>query len=220
MTMSAQGASRRSQRLIDREFQQKMILRLGGIMVFYFLMCLLVVIAVPMALAYVSGSKEEALAQAAFRLEVLFKVLLVPLLVTFAALWIHGIQETFRIAGPNYRFKAVMKQLHSLVLPRGVNVRDADLLQDTAAEFDRALVRLHDWAASVQTASREAVHAAREATPGCSADEHRRSVETAEALSRLLAQVELVGAAPACEPLEPIASSQAVVKPQEESAAV
>ena len=208
---------RRKQRLIDPEFQQQMILRLGGISLFYFLMCLLVAVAVPMGIAYLSGSSEEALAQTAFRLEVLFKVLLVPLLVTFAALWVHGIQETFRIAGPNFRFKAVMTQMQSLVIPRGVRTRKNDLLQDTAREFDQALIRIHDLMASLKAAGQEAAEATRSAAPGCTEAQHQQAVEATEELASMLERVQLVGPAPTCAPLESHGSGQKAVEPQEES---
>ena len=135
--MSKHSDNRRTNRVIDPSFQRGVMKRVGGMALFYFLFCLFVSVAMPIAIAIVTSERESALAQVAFRLEVMFKVLLAPLAVTFIALWVHGMQETFRIAGPNYRFKVVLAQLRDRCIPRGVKIREDDSLQDTARAFDQ-----------------------------------------------------------------------------------
>src|SRR5262245_22610392 len=93
--------------LIDREFQLRFIVRLAGVLFFYLLVFLLISVVAPVGFTFLGDAPDWALTETAFRVEVLLRLILAPLVCTFLCLFAHGVIETFRIAGPNYRFKAV-----------------------------------------------------------------------------------------------------------------
>ena len=68
----------------------------------------------------------------------------------------QGVRETFRIAGPIYRFKQVFGDLRKLRIPRGVRVRKDDYLKDAADEFELSLIALHDEVAGLKRMARGA----------------------------------------------------------------
>ncbi len=135
---------RHSSQIIDKKFQYRIIARIGGIGLFYFSFCLATAIFLPSLFAKMGVGGPESGDQFAFRMEILFKVLLVPLLVSFVGMWIQGLQETFRVAGPAYRLRTVFSQLKSLSISRGVKTREKDYLQDTTAVVNEGLIRVHD----------------------------------------------------------------------------
>lgn len=213
---NGQRSNQRKTVLIDRDFQLRFILRLGGALCFYLLLFLVISVVAPVVFTFLGDPPEWALMETAFRVEVLLRLMLAPLVCTFLCLFVHGVMETFRIAGPNYRYKAVMRDLARLRLPRGVATRKGDLLQDVTFEFDRGLVAIHDQIVAARDDARlvaEKAHAALGATRGEAVEEAFAALAV---LERRLAAFELVGRAPACEP---IASGSSVVEPSEPVAA-
>ena len=210
------GNGRRSNQrttvLIDRDFQLRFILRLGGALCFYLLLFLVISVVAPVVFTFLGDPPEWALMETAFRVEVLLRLMLAPLVCTFLCLFVHGVMETFRIAGPNYRYKAVMRDMARLRLPRGVATRKGDLLQDTTAEFDRALVAIHDQIAAVRDDARQAAEKTGAALGALRGEAAEEAFAALDALERRLAAFELVSRAPACEP---IASGAPVVSPTE-----
>jgi hypothetical protein len=206
--MSKQRNQRRTI-LIDRGFQLRFISRLGGALLFYLLLFLVISIVAPVAFTFLGDPPEWALMETAFRVEVLLRLILAPLFCTFLCLFAHGILETFRIAGPNYRFKAVLREVKRLRVPRGVQVRKGDYLRDTASEFDQALVAIHDAVLSLKAASREASRKVRDVLAGAATEESREAMAAVARVEQDLARFELCGQAPACQsqeatPVEPM----------------
>ena len=194
---------KRSKVLIDREFQLRFISRLGVVLFFYLLVFLLISVVAPVAFTLMSDAPDWALTETAFRVEVLLRLILAPLLCTFLCLFAHGVIETFRIAGPNFRFKAVLRDLAKLRLPRGVTTRRGDYLRDTAAEFDKALIVLHDGVRDLKRLSTEASARTREALQDAPQGEATTAALAAlDEMAKRLARFELVSAAPQCRPLE------------------
>jgi len=217
------GNGRRSNQrktvLIDRDFQLRFILRLGGALCFYLLLFLVISVVAPVVFTFLGDPPEWALMETAFRVEVLLRLMLAPLVCTFLCLFAHGVMETFRIAGPNYRYKVVMRDMARLRVPRGVATRKGDLLQDTTDEFDRGLVAIHDQIASAREEMRLAVektHAALGSTRGEAVEEAYAALGS---LERKLAAFELVGRAPVCEPIASGASASEPVEPMAVGAA-
>jgi hypothetical protein len=194
---------KRSMVLIDREFQLRFISRLGVVLFFYLLVFLLISVVAPVAFTLLGDAPDWALTETAFRVEVLLRLILAPLLCTFLCLFAHGVIETFRIAGPNYRFKAVLRDLAKLRVPRGVTTRRGDYLRDTAVEFDKALIVLHDGVRDLKRLSTEASARTREALQDAPQGEAAAAALAAlDEIGRRLARYELVSAAPQCRPLE------------------
>ena len=194
---------KRSKVLIDREFQLRFISRLGVVLFFYLLVFLLISVVAPVAFTLMSDAPDWALTETAFRVEVLLRLILAPLLCTFLCLFAHGVIETFRIAGPNFRFKAVLRDLAKLRLPRGVTTRRGDYLRDTAVEFDKALIVLHDGVRDLKRLSTEASARTREALQDAPQGEATTAALAAlDEIAKRLARFELVSAAPQCRPLE------------------
>lgn len=204
--------------LIDRDFQLRFIGRLGGVLFFYLLLFLAIAIVAPVAFTFLGDPPEWALMETAFRVEVLLRLILAPLVCTFLCLFAHGVLETFRIAGPNFRFKSVMRDLARLRIPRGVTVRRSDLLQDTAAEFHQALVVLHDHVASLRLAAAEATSRAGEALESAPEAERVRAVAALRELEKQLGAFELVGCAPNCATIGGGSADAAPVEPIESTA--
>ncbi len=207
-------ADGRKRYLIDAGFQLRFVTRLIGTLCFYLFVFFLISIGAPIAFTFLGDPSDWAVTEAAFRVEVVLRLILAPLLCTFLCLFFHGILETFRIAGPNHRFKQVFRELRNFRLPRGMEIRKGDYLQDTARDLDESLVALHDQVARLQQQARAAVVAARAA---CSAEENEASGAAAaaiEAVEQGLARFELRGRAPECLPVgadgapaEPIAEA-------------
>ena len=189
--------------LIDREFQLRFITRLGGVLLFYLLVFLLISVVAPVAFTFLGDAPDWALTETAFRVEVLLRLILAPLICTFLCLFAHGVIETFRIAGPNYRFKSVLADLGKLRLPRGVTTRKGDYLRDTTMEFDRTLITLHDEVRDLKRLGAQAATNLKEALQDAAPGEAARTAQAAiDELGRRLARFELVSAAPQCRPLE------------------
>jgi len=201
---------RRRKILIDRDFQLRFIGRLAGVLLFYLLLFIVISIVAPVAFTFLGDPPEWAVMETAFRVEVLLRLILAPLVCTFLCLFFHGVLETFRIAGPNYRFKAVFRAMQQLRLPRGVQIRKGDLLQDTAREFDEALVALHDEVAGLKESVRVAAEKLRAALPAAEDGAAREAVAAMAQVEASVGRFEMCSRAPACQPA---AAGQQPVEP-------
>src|SRR6185295_7047708 len=130
--------------------------RLGIVLFFYLLVFLVISVVAPVAFTFLGDAPDWAMTETAFRVEVLLRLILAPLVCTFLCLFAHGVLETFRVAGPNYRYKAVLRDLANLRIPRGVRTRKGDYLHDTTAAFDQALTSMHDYVRDLKSASVDA----------------------------------------------------------------
>jgi len=209
---------RRGKLLIDRDIQLRFIGRLGGLLAFYVLLFLVISIVAPVLFTLIGNSADGALSEAAFRVEVLLRIILAPLLCTFVCLFAHGMLETFRIAGPQYRFRAVFRELERLHVPRGVRIRKGDYLQDSAAAFDRALVALHDQVAALKRESGAAVSALEEALAVGSIDGTCALASSVRSLDDQLRRFTLLTQAPGCQTVAEPEPGRAQEPPVEPSA--
>jgi hypothetical protein len=201
MDEKTQERERRGRILVDRDFQLRFIGRLGGTLLFYLLLFLVISIVAPVAFTFLGDPPEWAVMETAFRVEVLLRLILAPLVCTFLCLFFHGILETFRIAGPNHRFKTIFRGLQEFRVPRGVQIRKGDFLQDTAREFDEALVAVHDQVLLMQQQARAAADLTRLALDGQEDETSRAAIAAAEGLEQATARFKLCSRAPACLPL-------------------
>jgi hypothetical protein len=193
---------RRARILIDRDFQIRFMARLGGVLVFYLLLFLLISVVAPVAFTFLGDPPEWALTETAFRVEVLLRLILAPLVCTFLCLFAHGVLETFKIAGPNYRYKAVLRDLSALKIPRGVRTRKGDYLRETTDTFDAALTTLHDCVRDLQRSSRDAVAKMKDALADVPAsDASRAALAAVTRIDTDLARFSLLSRAPECKPV-------------------
>ena len=197
MTNDARSNRRRSM-IVDRDFQVRFGLRLGGAMLLFLLPYLLVAWLIPRFAAGDADAPEWARAQ----METFLGTIFVPLAITFVFLFVHGLRESFRIAGPAYRFRRVFEDVRSLRIPSGVRLRKGDYLQETAAEFGETLETLQGEVVELRDLGREASEAVARARDGDDG-----SLEAAAAavdrLQARLGRFELLGPAPENRPLEP-----------------
>ena len=141
---------RRKQILVDQDLQIRFVIRLGLILCANLGLFLSLAVTAPAALAFLAGEPVIGALDAMMRWDVLVYGVVLPLAATFLCMFGQGLRETFRIAGPNNRFRQVMEGLHTLHIPRGVRIRRSDLLQDTAGAMDVALITLHDRIAELR----------------------------------------------------------------------
>jgi hypothetical protein len=208
---------RRAAVLIDREFQLRFIGRLGGVLFFYLLVFLLISVVAPVAFTFLGDPPEWALTETAFRVEVLLRLILAPLVCTFLCLFAHGVLETFKVAGPNYRYKAVLRDLVNFRIPRGVRTRKGDYLRETTETFDLALTSLHDFVRDLQRASRDASAKVKDALVDTrSGDASRAALTAVTHVEKELARFALLSRAPECKP---VSADDPPVEPRETTTA-
>lgn len=193
--------NKRRRVLIDRDFQLRFILRFSGLLVFYFLLFMIISVVAPVGLSLLDSNAEGFMLETAWRVDVLLRLVLAPLFCTFLCLLAHGVLETFRIAGPNHRFRMTCLKLKQLIVPRGMRVRQGDYLQETAKAMSEALEALHDKMLQVRSESRAAL-AAIQAAGGQGQEVPASVVQAIHRVDESLREVQLVTTAPACEPLE------------------
>jgi hypothetical protein len=204
---------RRAAVLIDREFQLRFIGRLGGVLFFYLMIFLLISVVAPVAFTFLGDPPEWALTETAFRVEVLLRLILAPLVCTFLCLFAHGVLETFKVAGPNYRYKAVLRDLANFRIARGVRTRKGDYLSATTAAFDQALTTLHDGVRDLQRSSRDAAAKVKDALVDApSGDASRAALAAMTQLEEGLARFTLLTQAPECKP---VSLDETPVEPRE-----
>ena len=109
-------------------------------------------ILAPTAFGWLGSSPESGALESAYRLESL-EPFLIPLILTAAFLFVNGVMESFRVAGPCFRFEVVMSDVKAGTIPRGVRIRKTDYMQKTASAMHDALVSLHDEIAEVKRLS-------------------------------------------------------------------
>lgn len=193
---------RRAKVLVDREFQLRFITRLGGLLFFYLLLFLLISVVAPVAFTFLGDPPEWALTETAFRVEVLLRLILAPLVCTFLCLFCHGVLETFKVAGPNYRYKAVLRDLARFRVPRGVRTRKGDYLRETTDAFDQALTTIHDHVREMQRMSRDAAAKVTDALVDArNVEASRAALLAVKQIEEALARYTLLSRAPECRPV-------------------
>jgi len=188
--------------LVDRDFQLRFIGRFAGLLLFYLVLFLIISMVAPVGISLLGGSDDWAMMETAFRVDVLLRMVLAPLLCTFLCVFAHGVLETFRVAGPHYRFRQVFKDLKGGTVPRGVKIRKDDYLQETCRAFDGALVSLHDRIGQMQGQSRRLSHLMEAASSG-DPEAVQAAAQAQAELHQALHAFELVGGAPGNQPLSP-----------------
>ncbi len=199
MNASKQGY-KRTQVLVDRKFQIQFVTRLAVVLASSLALFFVLSVMAPAAFGLFGGNPNWGVMKAVFRAEVLLYAVALPLICTFLCLFGQGIRETFRIAGPNQRFRIVFQDMANLQIPRGVRIRKDDYLQETAQDMSTALATIHREVASLQFLSEQAVELLDA--------EQESGQETSAQLRDLIQQIhrsadrfELVTEAPVCEPM-------------------
>lgn len=191
----APNQSKRSTVLVDREFQIYFSFRLGTILLASMGLFLALSVVSPAAFGMFSGTPDWEVLETMLQGRIVLYAVILPLIGTFLALFGFGIQESFRIAGPNGRFLAVFRSLKHLEIPRGVHIRKDDYLQDSARELDSSLRVLHGRVHALKVLGKDAQDAL-ESIPSS----ELKSTETLQSaiadLNHLLDQFQLSGESP------------------------
>lgn len=119
-------------------------------LLFRLLLCWLVAVVLLVALAVLppalcgllGGVPEFGWLETQLRLGVLGSLVALPLLGGLTLFFAFALHETFRFAGPCFRFRTVFHDLSELRVPAGVKIRDDDYLQDLAQDLDHGLGRI------------------------------------------------------------------------------
>ena len=199
--------------LIATDFQLRLISRLLLPMVFYTLFFSLLTLLGPMILNQFGGAPWAA-EELATRIRTLVQLVGLPVLAALLCLFGHGVFETFKIAGPNYRLRKTCERLARLDVPPGVQIRKGDYLEDTAQAMDEALGVLNERIRKLQETARTALEASRESKAG-EPDRARVRDEAIESFHELIQDFEVGPASArtepeAVEPLETRATEEAV----------
>lgn len=157
----------------------------------------------PLLASGATDAPKWAREQTAAQMESFVATILVPLAITFVFLFIHGLRESFRIAGPAYRFRMVFQDLRALRIPSAVHLRNGDYLQDTAAEFGATLKTLQAELLRLRRLGRSASEElARAQDAGGDAAAMQRAAQAVTSIEAAVARFTLMGPAPQNVPLE------------------
>ncbi len=124
--------NRRRTRIVDRQFQLGLAVRLILVLTALFAAGIALAFA-PSAYVLATTNDLKSLEPAAAEFLVLHKRLWPAALLSFAGIFIYAILFSHRIAGPVYRINAVLRALIDDRDPPVVKFRDGDYFQPTAA---------------------------------------------------------------------------------------
>ena len=124
--------NRRRTRIVDRQFQLGLAVRLILVLTALFATGIALAFA-PSAYVLATTNELKSLEPAAAEFLVLHKRLWPAALLSFAGIFIYAILFSHRIAGPVYRINAVLRALIDDRDPPVVKFRDGDYFQPTAA---------------------------------------------------------------------------------------
>ncbi|OIP33851.1 MAG: hypothetical protein AUK27_08995 [Deltaproteobacteria bacterium CG2_30_66_27] len=134
--------NRRRTRLVDRQFQLGLAVRLLMVLTILFAAGLLLAFA-PSYYVLATTNDLKSLEPAAAEFLVLHKRLLPAALLSLAGIFIYAIFFSHRIAGPLYRINAILRALIEDRDPPVVKFRDDDYFQPTAALLKELSEKLH-----------------------------------------------------------------------------
>ena len=124
--------NRRRTRLVDRQFQLGLAVRLLLVLTILFAVGLLLAFA-PSYYVLATKNDLKSIEPAAAEFLVLHKRLLPAALLSLAGIFLYAIFFSHRIAGPLYRINAILRALIEDRDPPVVKIRDDDYFQPTAA---------------------------------------------------------------------------------------
>ena len=132
---------RRRTRLVDRQFQLGLAVRLILVLTILFAVGLLLAFA-PSYYVLATKNDLKSLEPAAAEFLVLHKRLLPAALLSLAGIFLYAIFFSHRIAGPLYRINAILRALIEDRDPPVVKFRDDDYFQPTAALLKELVEKL------------------------------------------------------------------------------
>ena len=195
---------RRRQLLVDKQFQLAVVQRLVGWVFSYLVFFLTVAILLPVLLNMLSFDVAWAgwvKSSSVYRAKVLIPLLGVPMMFTAVGVLVHGVRETFKVAGPKMRYEQVFSALSNRKVPQGVRTRSTDHLLDTTAALDQALKDLHHAIGTIQGQGQAiAQRLQRVETP--TAADWQNLKQSYEALNSELQSFQLMTAIPGSRPMQ------------------
>ena len=133
---------RRRQMIIDKKFQVGVSFRIVVFLASYMLFFCLVSVFMPFISGTIAGGTEDAMIDSVRRIIDFTDWLLIPLVLTFVCLTLHGILLTHRVAGPAYRLERTLKSMRQGDLSIDIRLRKRDYLASVADAYNEMIVPL------------------------------------------------------------------------------
>ncbi len=171
--MSQQGKLRARQTiLVNRSFQLKVVARLASILLFQAVLFSGLAVLLPAVCGILGSQWEWGWGETQNRVGMV-AFLGLPFLCALVGFFGFATLEMFRIAGPCYRFRTILRSLRNGQVPAGVKLRRGDYLQDVAREFDETVASMRGEIEELRALA-------------------HRSAEDPEALSQLTAKLDAI----------------------------
>jgi methyl-accepting chemotaxis protein len=178
---------RHSQIIVDRRLHLRVFLRIAGYLYAYLvLFAILANLGAIKTVVFGNGPEEKYL-DAVYRLQVFATTFVIPLVLTFVAMCIHGMYFSRRLAGPLVRFKQSLRRIKEGDLSHDLQIRGGDHFQDLCREVNEMLGQLRTDFVHFRTVSQHLAEAGESlASEGdLSTDAQARLFEITNASTRL-----------------------------------
>jgi hypothetical protein len=149
--------------LVDVDLQVGMSLNMLGWLYFYVVMFAVVVNAKGLWSIFTGSDADPEYVDALQRMQWFARFTVVPLIVMFVCVAVHGVVFAHRVAGPVQRIKSTLRDIAARKYPtKPVTLRPTDYLKDVAVEMSTVIATIRDDAERMRRMNQETVGAARE----------------------------------------------------------
>lgn len=157
------GTYKRRQILVDPDLQVGLSMNILGWLYFYVVAFALLANAPSVWTVFAASPSDPAYFEAVQRLQWFTQFTVLPLAVTFAAVAVHGVVFTHRVAGPIYRIKMTLRDMAQRRYPsKPVTLRKKDYFKDVAADLTTVIESLREDAARRRRMNEETATGARD----------------------------------------------------------
>jgi hypothetical protein len=139
---------KRRQILVDPDLQVGLSMNILGWLYFYVVAFALLCNAPSVWAVFTAQPSDPAYFEAVQRLQWFTQFTVLPLALTFAAVAVHGVVFTHRVAGPIYRIKMTLRDMgQRRFQARPVTLREKDYFKDVATDLTTVIESLREDAA-------------------------------------------------------------------------
>jgi methyl-accepting chemotaxis protein len=198
--------------VVDRKLHLKVFIRIVGYLYAYLVLFAVLANIGSIKEVIFRGGTEEAYNEAVYRLQIFVTTFVIPLVLTFVAMCIHGLFFSRSLAGPLVRFKQSLRKIKEGDLSFQVDIRGSDHFQDLCQEVNGMLGHLRNDFIHFRAVSQHLAEAgeALAETGDLPAESQARLLELTNASTRLRQLVDgyrLSDQQPTVEELEPEAAT-------------
>ena len=148
-----ESGTKRRRILVDGKFQLGISLQIVGYVYLYLVLFALLANFNAIKAVIVEDGSSAVYIEAVGRLTIFVQVFVLPLVLTFVCMCLHGLLFSHRLAGPIHRFKESVKRLRRGDLGQDVSIREHDYFQDLCEELNGLTARLRTDLANFRSAS-------------------------------------------------------------------